>query len=149
MFWPWQISGFQSYFPVEDAIPSWRCNSQLKMQFTVQDEDTAAICKGRQNCQAHKLKRYVNTDRNSNCKELSRNDKKRNRRWNEQCHFHATTVTCKHAFGLWPSCINSNTQIVHLVFNHHVTIPASCKVSMIQLSCDTLQTASIQRNSMY
>ena len=111
------------------------CGCQLKMQFTVQDEDTATICKGRQNCLAHKLKRYVDMDRNVNWKELSRNEKKRNPNRNDQCHFHATTVTCKHAFGLWSSWINCNMQIIHLVFNHHVTIPASWKVSMIQLSC--------------
>ena len=47
------------------------------------------------------------------------------------------THTCnmKFTFGLWSSCINCNMLIVHLVFNHHVTIPASCKVSTIQLSC--------------
>ena len=39
------------------------------------------------------------------------------------------------AFGLWSSCTDCNKQIAHLVFNHHVTIPASCKVSTIQLSC--------------
>ena len=108
--------------------------SQLKMQFTDQDEDAAAICKGLQNCQAYKLKRYVDTGRNSNCKELSRNENKRNLNPNDQHHFHATTVTCKHAFCLWPSCINCDMQIVQLVFNRHVTISASCKVSMKQLS---------------
>ena len=70
------------------------------MWVTVQDEDAAAICNGWQNCQAHKLKRYVDTDRNSNCKEHSRNEKKRNPNRTDQCHFRATTVTCKHAFGL-------------------------------------------------
>ena len=105
------------------------------MWVTVQVEDAAALCKGWQNCQAHKLKRYLEMDRNSNFKELSRNDKKQNPDRNDQCHFHATTETCKHAFGLWLSCINCNMQIVHLVFNHHVTITALCKVSTIQLSC--------------
>ena len=49
------------------------------MWVTVQDKDAAEICKGLQICEAHKRKRYVDTDRNSICRELSRNEQKQDK----------------------------------------------------------------------
>ena len=105
--WPWQICGsrFQSHFPV-------------------QDEETMA------NCQDHKIKRYVDTDRNSNLQRTrQKQEEKKFQPKQSIVKFHATNVTCNSCIYHY-QVLTCNMQNMHqarcLRYNCHVSINVDC-----------------------
>ena len=87
------------------------------------------------NCQDHKIKRYVDTDRNSNLQRTrQKREEKKFQLKRSVVKFHATNVTCNSGI-FHHQVLTCNMQNIHqarsLRYNCHVSINVDCEYTVL------------------